>query len=331
MSENPGLYKTFVKNGIAPFVTLGITLLFVGAFLIVQSATGKFLPHDVNNLGMTTERLSFFQDGKIVNFMFHDRVAFGGSLIAVGILYIWLAVVPLRNREPWSWWVLLLSGLYGFGSFLSYLGYGYFDSWHGVATVLLLPLFAVGLYHSYLHQNGTFYFKSLLKKNKPFDFKSKAGIGNSCLAFIAFGLTAGGITILIVGMTSVFVPQDFGYMKIDVCGLEKINAKLIPVIAHDRASFGGGLATIGIMLYFMIWFAKSSRLLWETLALSVSIGFGSAIGVHFAIGYLDFSHLAPAYAGLIIFYIGLYLTYDAMVKTDVNVSNPIKETAVSKL
>lgn len=321
MKENPGLYKTFVINGIAPFITLGITLLFVGAFLIVQSATGKFLPHDVESLGMTAEKLSFFQNGKIVHFMFHDRVAFGGSLVAVGILYIWLAAFPLRNREPWAWWVLLLSGLYGFGSFLSYLGYGYFDSWHGVGTLLLMPLFAVGLYHSYINQSETFQFKSLLKKNKPFDFKSKEGVGNFCLAFIAFGLFAGGITILIVGMTTVFVPQDFGYMNINLCGLEKINSKLIPVIAHDRASFGGGLATIGIMLYFMIWFAQSTRLLWETLALSVSIGFGAAIGVHFAIGYLDFSHLAPAYFGLFVFYIGLYLTYDSMVKNASEIKN----------
>ncbi|MES2593284.1 MAG: hypothetical protein V4608_15480 [Bacteroidota bacterium] len=313
MTENTGLYKAFVKNGIAPFITLGITLLFVGAFLIVQSATGKFLPHDVKSLGMSTDQLSFFKDGKIVNFMFHDRVAFGGSLVAVGILYIWLAAFPLRNREPWAWWVLLLSGLYGFGSFLSYLGFGYFDSWHGVGTVLLIPLFITGLYYSHKNQNEVFKFNSLLKKNKPFNLKSKEGFGNLCLAFIAFGLFAGGITIMIVGMTSVFVPQDFGYMKIDICGLEEINRNLIPIIAHDRASFGGGLATIGIMLYFIIWFAEPSRILWETLALAISIGFGAAIGVHFAIGYLDFSHLAPAYFGLFAFYIGLYLSYETMV------------------
>lgn len=323
MSENTGLYKAFVKNGVAPFITLGITLLFVGAFLIVQSATGKFLPHDVENLGMSTDQLSFFKDGKIVNFMFHDRVAFGGSLVAVGILYIWLAAYPLRNRESWAWWVLLLSGLYGFGSFLSYLGYGYFDSWHGVGTVLLIPLFATGLYYSYKNQDEVFKFSSLLKRNKPFNFKSKEGFGNFCFAFTAFGLFAGGITIMIVGMTTVFVPQDFGYMKINICGLEQINKNLIPIIAHDRASFGGGLATIGIMLYFMVWFAESSRILWETLALTISIGFGAAIGVHFAIGYLDFSHLAPAYFGLFVFYIGLYLTYDSMVrncrKTNINV------------
>ena len=314
MNKNIGIYKVFVKDGIAPFILLGTILIFVGIFLIVQAATGHLLPHDLEKLGMSMEELSFFKDGKIVNFMFHDRVAFGGSLIAVGILYIWLAIFPLKNRESWSWWVLLYSGLYGFGSFLTYLGYGYFDSWHGAGTLLLIPLFIAGLYYSYLNQVQKFQVKSFLIKNKPFNLKSKEGIGNLCIAFTAFGLFAGGITIMIVGMTSVFVPQDFGYMQINVCGLEDINANLIPVIAHDRASFGGGIATIGVMLYCILWYATPTRILWETLAVAVSIGFYAAIGVHFFIGYLDFSHLLPAYFGLLTFCIGLYLTHDAMVK-----------------
>jgi hypothetical protein len=52
-----------------------------------------------------------------------------------------------------------------------------------------------------------------------------------------------------------------------------------------------------------------NRALWELLALSMSIGFGVAIGVHFWISYLDFSHLAPAYLGLLLFYAGLILIY----------------------
>jgi hypothetical protein len=47
--------------------------------------------------------------------------------------------------ESWSWWTLVCSGLAGFLSFLSYLGYGYLDTWHGAATLLLLPVFVAGL------------------------------------------------------------------------------------------------------------------------------------------------------------------------------------------
>src|SRR5580700_2163311 len=36
---------------------------------------------------------------------------------------------------------------------------------------------------------------------------------------------------------------------------------------------------------------------WQALALAGGTGFACAIGVHFCIGYLIFSHLAPAFAG----------------------------------
>jgi len=71
--------------------------------------------------------------------MIHDRATFGGVLIAIGTLYLWLAEFPFRRGDAWAWWTLLLSGFVGFLSFLGYLGYGYLDSWHGIATLLLLP------------------------------------------------------------------------------------------------------------------------------------------------------------------------------------------------
>src|SRR5258708_16231639 len=77
--------------------------------------------------------------------MVHDRVSFGGVLIAIGVMYLWLAEFPLRRRESWAWWALVISGGAGFLSFLAYLGYGYLDTWHGAATLGLLPLFIAGL------------------------------------------------------------------------------------------------------------------------------------------------------------------------------------------
>src|SRR6266700_3910594 len=72
-----------------------------------------------------------------------------GAMIAIGSLYLWMAEFPLRNGEAWAWWLFVLSGLAGFGSFLAYLGYGYLDTWHGVATLFLLPCYATGLYRSF--------------------------------------------------------------------------------------------------------------------------------------------------------------------------------------
>jgi len=310
--ENRGIVSAFISNGIFPFILMGIILILTGIFLITQSIMGKFLPHDIESLGMSAAQLSVFNNGTIVNFMFHDRISFGGSLIAVGLLYMWLAEFPLRNKEAWAWWLFLLSGMYGFGSFLSYIGYGYFDLWHAVGTVCLLPIYFLGLICSYRYIEGEKNIRCLLKRKNNYKFKSKEGIGNFLLLFTSAGLFLGGAVIMIVGMTSVFVPQDLEYMQINVCGLEEINRKLIPIIAHDRASFGGGLATIGIMFFFSIYCSPSNKALWQILAVSISIGFYAAIGVHFLIGYLNFSHIAPAYFGLIAFYAGLFLSYENM-------------------
>lgn len=316
MNSQSGIYKFFVKDGIGPFLLLGISLIFGGIFLLVQSYLGNFLPHDIEALGMNAQQLTFFKEGRILNFMFHDRVSFGGALVTVGILYLWVALFPLRKKEKWAWYVLLSSGIYGFGSFMTYIGYDYYDTWHGVGTIALLPIFVLGLIYSY--QEEKLEGKEFWNYKSKFGYQTKSKFGYSLLLFTGLGMFLGGITIMIVGMTTIFVPQDLEYMQISLCGLENVNANLIPVIAHDRASFGGGLATIGIMFTSIIWFSNATRILWETSALAISIGFYCAIGIHFIIGYLNFWHLAPAYFGLIVFKLGLYLTYKTMTNEKAN-------------
>ena len=66
---------------------------------------------------------------------------------------------------------------------------------------------------------------------------------------------------------------------------------LIPLISHDRAGFGGGLCSMGCMLLFISRCAELTRSLVEIVAVMGLMGFGCAIGVHFAVGYVDFMHL----------------------------------------
>ena len=117
---------------------------------------------------------------------------------------------------------------------------------------------------------------------------------------------------MIVGMTTIFVPQDLEYMNVTVCGIEKINENLKPLIAHDRAAFGGGLATIGLLYFFIIRRSDPTTNLWQILLVSLTVGFSTAIGVHFFIGYTSFTHLLPAYFGAATSAIGLALTYAGM-------------------
>ncbi len=246
--------------------------------------------------------------------MFHDRVSFGGALIAIGWLYLWLINFPLKAGEPWAWWVFLASSITGFGSFLAYLGYGYLDSWHGIATLFLLPINIVGLIVSWMALPNKRGLKSILEPGVRCPWRSATGIGRGMLLFTAMGLILAGTTILIVGMTSVFVPEDVQYIGLTAHELNAINPRLLPLIAHDRAGFGGGIATCGLIMFFCVWCGRPSRALWQAVVLAGGTGFASAIGVHPLIGYTNFIHLAPAYAGAAIFVVGVLLSHAGMCR-----------------
>jgi hypothetical protein len=307
-TNDDGFIETLVGDGRSLFVLTGLCLIFSGGFAVFQSITGHFLPHDVEFLGMTAVELCALKGCRIVHFMFHDRVAFGGAIFAVGTFYLWLAEFPLRRGEAWSWWLLALTGGMGFGSFLAYLGYGYLDSWHGVATLLLLPVFVWGLLRTraLLPQRSSP--QTLLVPGIPLDWRSASGLGRICLLGAGVGMILAGATILAVGVTRVFVAQDLEFMHATAADLNAINPRLIPLIAHDRAGFGGGIFTCGILVLASAWCARPSRSLRQVMAIAGTAGFACALGVHFVVGYTDFVHLLPAYAGAMLFLVGVALS-----------------------
>jgi hypothetical protein len=283
------------------------TALFVsGLFAIAVSLTGQFLPHDERFLGMSSAELCELHECRIVHFMIHDRISFGGALIAIGILYLWLTLSPLKNGEEWAWWTLLGSGVIGFASFFAYLGYGYLDVWHGIATLLLLPAFALGLIGTYPMLSTRHGPRCLILPNRVATVRP---LGRCLLLAAATGIFLGGLVIAAVGTTVVFVPQDTAFLGVDAAELNAINPRLVPLIAHDRAGFGGALACCGCTLFLCLRRGEWSVGLWCVLAVVGAIGFGTAIGVHPAIGYNDAVHLAPAVFGAVLFVGGLMLTY----------------------
>ena len=141
---------------------------------------------------------------------------------------------------------------------------------------------------------------------------SRAGIGRAFLLIAGLGMLMAGFTIIVVGMTQVFVPQDLQYMNLTVKQLMVLSPHLVPLIAHDRAGFGRALASCGLALFCCTWWGQPSRSLWQVLALAGGVGFATAIGMHPLIGYTDFGHLAPAFAGLGLFVAGLWLSYPVM-------------------
>ena len=305
MNDERGFLATLIGDGRSLLTLTALILIGAGGFAMFQAATGHFLPHDTAFLGMTSQQLCTLHGCRIVHFMVHDRVSFGGVLIAIGTVYLWLSEFPLRRRERWSWWAFAISGIAGFLSFLSYLGYGYLDTWHGVGTLFLAPVFAAGMWMTRFHAGEG----AGATQRPALDFRSRRGVGRVLLLASTFGIVCAGLTIMTVGMTSVFVPTDLTYMGVTPGELQSFNAHLVPLIAHDRAGFGGALVSCGLAMFIAALFGFPSRSLWQALAIAGVCGFGAAILVHPAIGYTNPIHIAPAILGCVVFTIGMVLTF----------------------
>lgn len=293
--RDPGLLSALIQDGRSLLKLTGVALLLSGLFAIFLAARREFLPHDIAYLGLDAKQLCSLADCRIVAFMFHDRVAFGGTLIAIAIIYLWLAALPLREGARWAWQAFVVSGIAGFLSFLAYLGYGYLDTWHGVATLALLPCFGVGLLLS--RRIATHTVVPWLPYSGSARVPLTLRLGRWMLFATGCGMVIAGFTILGVGMTQVFVPQDLAFMGLTREELNTISSRLIPLIAHDRAGFGGGLLSSGLLVALSAWYAPPSRTFWQATTAAGIAGFSSAIGVHYIEGYTDFFHLAPAIAG----------------------------------
>lgn len=306
--DDEGLFAAIVGDGTPLLALTGFLLILAGSFAFFLGVTKHFLPHDVAFLGMTPQQLCAINECRIVHFMIHDRISFGGALFAIGTLYLWLALFPLRRGEPWAWWLFALSGSLGFASFLLYLGYGYLDTWHGVATLGMLPIYLIGMARSFRRLTDFAGPKALLRPGTPIDLKSMSGRGRALLLFTAACIAAGGFTIMMVGTTTVFVPQDLTFMNMTVEELRAVSPKLVPLIAHDRAGFGGGVFCCGVTLFFCLWCSPLTRSLWQAALITGISGFGTAVFVHLPIGYTDLFHLAPAVGGMVMMLTGLAMT-----------------------
>ena len=313
--KHPGIVAVLLGDGRPLLTFTGLCLILYGMFALFLAATGQFPPHEVEFLGMTPAALCAINECRIVHFMHHDRASFGAALFAIGLLYIWLAEFPLRQRQLWAWQVFVVSGTLGFGSFLAYLSYGYLDVWHGTATLALFPCFVVGLARSYALLPRPVAWWSLPRPATTIRWRSAAGIGRMCLLAAAGAMSVGGLTILLIGATSVLVPQDVSFLGLSVAELRALNPRLPALIAHDRAGFGGAVCTFGFTMLACVWCGRPARGLWQVLALSGIVGFGMAIGVHPVIGYTDPIHLAPAVAGAVVYAVGMILTCRRMLGT----------------
>ena len=127
--------------------------------------------------------------------------------------------------------------------------------------------------------------------------------GQVLFVAVGVGLLLGGVSLAAIGVTQVFVPEDLAFMGTTRATLDAASPRLVPLIAHDRASLGGALVAngLGVVLAALWGFRPGARWLWWTLFWSGVPGFVAALGTHAAVGYTDVWHLAPALTGLALY------------------------------
>lgn len=294
---------TLFRPGWPWIACLGLSLLFGGMLAWWIAATVVVLPYDLAFLGLTREEVDAVNDN-LLYFMSHDRISLAGVMMSIGVNYYYLARYPFRRGEHWAQMAVMVSAVTGFASFFLYLGYGYFDPLHALVAVLLLPMFLLGIF-----RRGPRSPRRVNLRNTRAWKRHLAGQ----LLFVCFGagLLLAGLAISYVGITDVFVPEDLAYLGTAREALAAVNPNLIPLIAHDRAGFGGALVADGL-LYLLVglWsFRQGEKWLWRMLLFGGFPGFFAAFSTHGYVGYVDHWHLAPAYLALLMYAAGLYLTY----------------------
>ena len=270
------------------------------------------LSYDRAFLGTDTAGLAVI-DPRLVRFLQHDRITLSGMVAAIGVLYVGLSGFGIRRGWGWARDALLASGAVGFPTLLYLLGFHYLEPAHLVLTVALFPVFLAAVW-----RRPAPHWRVLLEG--PERVRRRALLGQLLLIGAALGVIASGAVISAVGMTNVFVPSDLTFMGISSSALSAANPRLLDFIAHDRAGFGGALLAAGVAaLLLTAWgWRRGEAWVWWTLLLASVAGLGSALAIHLAVGYVDFVHLLPVWAGIAFTGAGLALSRPYLCARDVS-------------
>jgi len=283
------------KPSVAPkswiwLLFLGLSMILGGILATVIAITRVVLPYDESFIGMSAAGIRHV-NRHLLAFMTHDRITLAGTMMSIGVLYTGMAAYGVRRGARWAWTAIMRSSTIGFASFFLFLGFGYFDPLHAVVSAILFVFFLMAFRE---RPRG----KGLLTADLVNDVAWRRSlVGQLLFITIGIGLILAGVTICGVGITRVFIPTDLMFLHTTRETVVSANAHLLPLIAHDRAGFGGTLWSDGIaVLLLSLWgFRRGASWVWWTLLLGGLPGFIAALGVHMAIGYMHFYLLFAFY------------------------------------
>lgn len=282
---------------------MGIAMFIGGVMAVVIASTRVVLPYDESLCGLTRAQMVALNP-RLLPFMAHDRMSLAGAMLSIGIFYAALGWSGIRRGAHWAQVAVVVSATVGFLSFFTFLGFGYFDPFHAFVTAIITQFLLLCL---------------VMQPSPPqppvAEWRETAAWRRGQwgqLLFIAMGvgLTVAGFVITVIGCTSVFVMSDLEFMRTTAAELRLSYERLLPLVAHDRATLGGMLIANGITVWLSAqWgFRAGMGWLWHALAWGGNIAFACAVGVHAVVGYDDPLHLAPALAGWVVWNVALALT-----------------------
>ncbi|HEV2855702.1 MAG TPA: dihydroorotate dehydrogenase [Thermoanaerobaculia bacterium] len=283
---------------------MGAGMVFGGVLALAIAMSRVVLLYDEAFVGMSREQLMAVNP-RLLAFMSHDRVSLAGTMIAIGAMYLGLSMDGIRRGLHWTQQSIFISAFTGFASFFLFLGFGYLDTFHAFVTAVLLQFLLLAL-HSRL---GT-YTPSVPPPLREDRAWRRSLWGQLLLILHACGLLGAGAVISAIGITKVFVPEDLEFMRTTAQALQAANPRLVPLIAHDRATLGGMLLASGwVFLLPALWgFRNGSARLWWTMLVAGVSAYAAALGIHLTVGYTSVMHLLPAFGGLAVFLLGLGLS-----------------------
>jgi dihydroorotate dehydrogenase len=289
---------------------MGAGMLFGSILALVIAATRVVLPYDEAFTGLSRDQLAAINP-RLLAFMAHDRVSLAGTMIAIGVMYVGLSWFGVRSGLHWARQAVIYSASVGFASFFLFLGFGYLDPFHAFVTAALFQFLLLSV-HCRL---GTH-----VPKVRPTPVADRTWLlgqwGQLLLIFHAAGLLGAGASISSIGVTHVFVHEDLDFMQTTAETLRSADPRLVPLVAHDRATFGGMLLASGVVFLLpALWGIRNgSAWLWWTMLIAGIPAYAAAIGVHFAVGYMHVMHLMPAFSGLMLFLLALSLSREHMCR-----------------
>jgi dihydroorotate dehydrogenase len=304
---------------------LGMGMIAGGALAMILASTRIVLPYDESLCGMTRDQLIALNP-RLLPFMAHDRVSLSGTMLSIGILYAALGWCAIRRGAHWAQVAVVVSAIAGFFTFFFFLGFGYFDPFHAFVTVVMLQFTLLCLtmapsprqpVHAEWHETAAW---------------RRGQWGQLLFITIGMVLTSAGLVISFIGCTSVFVNEDLDFMRTTAASLAASYDRLIPLVAHDRASLGGMLIANGIVIWLTAqWGLRGGeRWLWIAFAWAGNAAFASAVAVHYLVGYSSWLHLAPAIVGWFGWNAALALTHEWLSPPDRAAASPEISAAIAR-